>query len=128
MLKDTIEVYGNENEDDHDRELEYDEEWLGQYSPMRSPGKITLSIHTLRGAFDQHIRDSISAGYRITFSDLHNSAHIFVRKTIYHEYFHNYADIQRHLYGSYYVKDIEEALVVVWSRMKIEWYSSNKKF
>lgn len=118
----SIEVYEIIENEDHDRTLEYDEEWLGHYSPMSSPGKIVLHINIMRDAFYKHIQSCISDGYRVSFSDLRYMAATFVRKTVYHEYFHHYTDVQRHLFGSYYTKDIEEALAVAWSRIEIEEY------
>lgn len=126
--KERIEVYKNAYQDDHSPELEYDEEVLGQYTPMSSPGKISLSIHTIRDHFCHHIQDLIRAGYSITFYDISNLAHIYIRKTVFHEYFHHYTDIQRQLFGSYHSKNTEEALAVAWSRMKIEQYTKNKKY
>ena len=126
--KERIEVSGNVHRNDNPPELEYDEEVLGQYTPMSSPGIISLSIDKLRDHFIQQIQYLIIAGGSITFCDISNLANIYIRKTVYHEYFHHYTDIQRCLFGSYHSKDTEEALAVAWSRMKIEQYTKNKKY
>ena len=128
VWKEGIEVCGNAYENEYVPELEYDEDLLGLYTPMSSPGRITLFLQTIRDEFNKHIQDLIRAGYSVTYSDIKNLAYIFIRNTVYHEYFHHYTDIQRYLFGSYHSKDTEEALAVAWSRMKIEQYTKNKKY
>lgn len=105
---------------DEDRPLEIEEEILGQYIPMSSPGVIVLNLSTMKKYFKEIVEDMLLAGYSFSFSAFYNMAEICARKTVYHEYFHHYSDIQKLLFGFLYRKDIEEALAVAWSRLEVD--------
>lgn len=109
----------NDHEDEEDRIVEIDDELLGCYIPMSSPGKIKLFLDELQFFFENYICEMIRRGYNITYSDYKKMAEITIRKTFYHEYFHHYSDIHRVLYSFNKNSILEEALAVAWSRMKV---------
>lgn len=120
--KDTIQVYRSTPVDGDDRPIDFEDDWLGMYTPMNSKGSIDLFLYRIRDCFNQLTREMISPGYPITQTDFVNMARIFIRQIVYHEYFHHYADVQRQLHDSYYARNLEEALAVAWSRIQIEEY------
>jgi len=111
---------GYTQKDDEDRFIEIEEELLGCYTPMSSPGVIELFLNQMKNFLVQIVGDMVSAGYHVSYSDFVRMAEICVRKTFYHEYFHHYSDIQKRLFSFVKTKEIEEALAVAWSRMKVD--------
>ena len=126
--RNSIEVYGRGDNDEFIRSIEFEDDWLAVYIPMNSPGRIHLYLYRIKDCFAGFIRDLIRAGYQVAYIDFVNMAKILIRKILYHEYFHHYTDIQRHIYGSYHIKNTEEALAVAWSRIEIEKYCMNRKY
>ena len=93
------------------------EDVLGYYTPMGSPGTITLHSSRLR-AFFWHMVDRLRSrrSLPVAKSDLPSIAHLLATKTYHHEYFHFFCDIQRHLFpSSLYDRLIEEALAVAYA-------------
>ncbi|WP_027717472.1 hypothetical protein [Desulfovirgula thermocuniculi] len=88
------------------------EEVLGTYRRMKSPGIITLYWERIGSLFWHHILSLLHSGWRIRRADLCALATVAVAKTYVHEVFHFFADICRHLFGSAYERDQEEALAV----------------
>ena len=121
-LKETIDVYSSTPLDGDDRPIDFEDDWVGMYTPMNSKGKIDLFLYRIRDFLGQIIRDMISSGYPVTLTVLTNMARVYIKQIVYHEYFHHYVDVQRQLYGSYYAKLLEESLAVAWSRIQIEKY------
>lgn len=99
-----------------------DSEWdlLGEYLPMKSPGKIILFSNTMASFFWELAYRISSAGYYMEKKDLERMAHMVVLKTYTHEQFHHFADVARYLFGGRFDRNIEEALAVAWSRKKLQ--------
>lgn len=111
-----------------------DEEALGWYERMQSPGRITLNIGRISKSFERSVIHIIRTGHYVTSKEYIEMADLMIRKTFYHEYFHHFSDIQAMLFRFGYDHDIEEALAVAWSREKMNNYvkdlqnkSGNKK-
>lgn len=97
-------------------------EWdvLGEYLPMKSPGKIILFSDTIASFFWELAYRISTAGYYMEKKDLERMAHMVVLKTYTHEQFHHFADVARYLFGGRFDRNIEEALAVAWSRKKLQ--------
>jgi len=111
-----------------ERILNTEEDLLGFYTPMASPGTITLCSQNLR-AFFWHLVFQLSNNRRLPImkADLASVADLVVSKTYHHEYFHFFCDIQRKLFpGSEYDFQIEEALAVAHSYACISRGRDNK--
>ena len=127
-LINSLQVNGRGTGFDVDRSIEMEEEILGKYTPMSSPGKITLYMDELIVFFRDIIMDLIESGFYFSLDDYKGMAEITILKTFYHEYFHHYADIQLQLYKFSKIKEVEEALAVAWSRLKVNEFILNKKY
>ena len=102
-----------------ERILSAEEDVLGQYQPMRSPGQIILFEERLSSFYWGLVGQISRNNYFMEESDLEKMAHMVVLKTYTHEQFHHFADVARHLFGSQYDHHLEEALAVAWSRKKL---------
>ena len=101
---------------------------LGTYTPMSSPGIITLHVRELTSFYWKHVARLYQKFPHMEWIDLQQMAHVVVFKTYFHEQFHHLADVCRHLFHGKYDKDVEEALAVAYSYYKMMLYfESNKK-
>lgn len=96
-------------------ENEKGEELLGSYTPMSSPGVITLYSEKLASFFWHNIKDILKQGYYLDRRNLERLAYMTTIKTYTHEQFHHFADVARHLFGLHYDRNVEEALAVAHS-------------
>lgn len=95
---------------------------LGTYTPIRSPGVITLYIHNIRNFFWRIIEELTNQPLRafITKGDLERIALLTTTKTLHHEVFHFNCDVFRLLFSAAYDVEGEESLAVAYSRLRIE--------
>lgn len=118
-----IENYGelfDENKSIIEKILASESDLLGEYLPMKSPGKIILFSNTMASFFWELAYRISTAGYYMERKDLERMAHMVVLKTYTHEQFHHFADVARYLFGGSFDRNIEEALAVAWSRKKLQ--------
>lgn len=114
------ELYSNEyDEREEDKPIEIHDDILGSYTPMCSPGIISIEIYNQLEFFQDNISNMICSGYNITFANYKMMVELTILKTFYHEYFHHFSDITLQLFNFLKDKDTEEALAVAWSRMKV---------
>lgn len=88
---------------------------LGTYTPMSSPGKITLYRDNIGGFFWELVYLLAYDGLRIAPDQLKCLQSAMVYITFEHELFHHYCDIFRSLTSSAKDRLEEEALAVAWS-------------
>ncbi len=101
------------------QEGEQGEELLGSYTPMASPGILTLHKDKIASFFWHHVRDILDQGYYMDKRDLERLAYMTTIKTYTHERFHHFADVQRNLFNTSYDRYTEEALAVAHSYLEI---------
>jgi hypothetical protein len=100
---------------------EGDDNILGMYEPMASPGRITLFGSNLRRFFWYIVYRLGRQGAPVLREDLQPMAQLVALGTYHHEYFHFFTDIQQRLFpGFQYDKLVEEALATAYSRQKVE--------
>lgn len=105
-----------------ERVLGTEEDVLGHYTPMSSPGSITLHSGNLR-AFLWRLVDTLRnrQGLPVIKEDLPAMAQLLASSTYHHEHFHFFCDIQRRLFPtSKFDPLMEEALAVAYEHRKIE--------
>lgn len=92
---------------------------LGTYTPMRSPGVVTLRRRALRNFFWSIVRELLhrKLGAFITPADLERISAFIVKKTYYHEIFHFNSDVLGMLFNRQLEKNTEEALAVAYSHL-----------
>ncbi|MBF0399125.1 MAG: hypothetical protein HQK78_20290, partial [Desulfobacterales bacterium] len=104
---------------------------LGAYTPMKSPGVITLYSNNIKNFFWRIVQVLTRKlyGFFITKPDLERLAILITRKTYYHEIFHFNCDVFRLLFGCSYDILNEEALAVAYSRntLKVERSNGNSQ-
>lgn len=88
---------------------------LGCYTPMSSPGKITLDWTVIGSLFWHTILEMQRAGLYLERRDVEVMARLTCEKTYIHESFHHFCDVSRHLFGGQHDRLIEEALAVACS-------------
>ncbi len=129
-----IDIFRNPDSDimEHSDKLYSDQDipltLLGSYSPMRSPGIITLYKDNLKQFFHTLVMEILKNGYSINKYEIKAIAKLIVYKTYYHEIFHFDCDVLRCLFGGHIQSNIEEALAVSRSRMRIIAEKYNKFF
>ncbi|MBN2468539.1 MAG: hypothetical protein JXD19_10350 [Deltaproteobacteria bacterium] len=104
-----------------ERILSATEDILGYYTPMSSPGKITLDGGKIRSFFWALV-NCLRNRYNLPLfkEDLPPMAHMVAAGTYHHEYLHFFADIQRRLFPNCRYDHLrEEALAVAYARIKI---------
>lgn len=94
---------------------------LGSYRRMRSPGLITINIDNIQVCFWSIIFKLVcERNYKFTREKTEELAKLFFYKTLYHELFHHYIDVQSHLSENYkYDFATDEALAVAFSRILV---------
>ena len=105
------------------------EDVLGTYTPMASPGIITLHWQRIGSLFWHTILEVQRAGLPVEQRDLNLLAPLTVNKTYHHERFHFFCDVARQLFGTQVENLREEALAVAWSHdvimaNRLQWNSS----
>lgn len=95
------------------------EEVLGCYMPMASPGRILIYWQNIGSCFWHTVLQLNRKGYYMDYKDIERIAYLFVLKTYIHEQFHHLCDVSRYLFSSKYDRDVEEALAVAWSYLKL---------
>jgi len=93
-----------------------DDDVLGTYQPMASPGIITLYWERIGAMFWHTLLNVSRAGNsKIPFDHVECLARLLVTTVYVHEQFHHACDVMRHLAGAQCEKEREEALAVAWS-------------
>jgi hypothetical protein len=94
------------------------ENLLGTYQRMSSPGIITLNMNNIQIFFWSIICTlSCQKGYAFTREKIEDLARLCILKTLYHELFHHVIDVQKNFLANYsYNYYIDEALAVACSR------------
>lgn len=100
---------------------------LGTFRRMRSKGLITLNIDNLQIFFWTIIfKLCCDRNYEFTKEKLEELAKYCINKTLYHEFFHYFTDVQSHITERYrYDFYDEEALAVAFSRLLIGYEAKN---
>ncbi len=104
-----------------ERILGTEEDVLGHYTPMSSPGSIARHSGNLR-AFLWHLVDTLRnrRGLPVIKEDLPAMAQLLASSTYHHEHFHFFCDIRRKLFPvSKYDRLTEEALAVAYKHRRI---------
>ncbi len=100
---------------------EGDDGILGTYTPMASPGRITLVADRQRQFFWSLVSLLARQGTPILRDELLPMAQLVALGTYHHEYFHFFCDVQRRLFpGSRHERDTEEALATAYGRLKVD--------
>jgi len=97
-------------------EQEDGEDYLGKYTPMNSPGVLTLYADKQAKYFWQIMNKLYRGGFPV--NDLEQVkilCHYHVQTTYIHEQFHHLSDICGHLFDRQYDRNKEEALAVAFS-------------
>jgi hypothetical protein len=116
-----------------DQKNDYDRNWnnkdlfdsrintLGTYGRMQSPGKISLYIDNIQVFFWSIICEMIChKKYIFTREKIEELAKLCILKTLYHELFHHFIDVQsRFMKDFHYDYYIDEALAVACSRQMV---------
>lgn len=100
--------------------------YLGTYTAMSSPGIVTLCLDNLKDFFHSLVKRSLHKGHNISTQELKSIAKLVVYKTYWHEIFHFDCNVLRCLFGGYISRNIEEALAVARSRMRVVWEKDYK--
>lgn len=95
--------------------------YLGSYTPMRSPGRIKLYVDNLQVFFWSIICElACNERYVFTKEKIEDLASLCFYKTLYHELFHHFIDAQSYLINGFrYDFCTEEALAVACSRQLV---------
>ena len=114
-------IYDIERMRPHPEEvLSQESDVLGEYFPMQSPGLLILYSDRL-GSFFWHLALEIyHKGYYMEYQDFERMAHMVVMKTYFHEQFHHFCDVNRHLFATRFDRFTEEALAVAWSYHQLQ--------
>ncbi len=94
-----------------------DEDYLGSYTPMRSPGIITLNIARLTHFYSWIFAELKKDGLK--FNPLLLEEMVF-NKTLNHELFHYFSDYVSQISGNSIIHNTEEALAVACSYLAFE--------
>ena len=92
---------------------------LGLYTPMSSPGIISLNLHNLSSFFWSLALGIYKKGYFMERQDFEKLSHMVVLKTYTHEQFHHFCNVCRYMFGGSFDKMKEEALAVAWSYLQV---------
>lgn len=103
------------------QEVDVNVRTLGSYRRMQSPGRITLNIDNIQISFWSIIFKLIcDKGYTFTREKIEELAKLSIYKTLYHELFHHFIDVQSYLSKDYsYDFEVDEALAVAFSRLLV---------
>lgn len=103
---------------------------LGSFRRMNSPGRITLNIDNIQISFWTTIFKLIcNKKYKFTQEKIEELAKLAIFKTLFHELFHLYVDVQSYLSEHYrYNFKIDEALAVAFSRIQIGYETKNHSY
>ena len=104
------------------RYMNLEEDILGTYTPMTSPGTITLHSHELNAYFF-HLLNYLQSDLNLYIieKDLKQLITLVVFKTYHHEFFHFFCEVQRQLFPTLSSDHLqEEALAVVYSALRID--------
>jgi len=99
--------------------LASEDDILGTYRPMHSPGVVTLYWDRIGGFMWHTLLELAREGFVVGQADAINLAQLAVHKTWTHELFHHACDVGRHLFGGSCEHDREEALAVAWSHRRV---------
>jgi hypothetical protein len=109
--------------EDDNRPVETDDPsgYLGSYRRMKSPGLIRLNLDNMQVFFwDIVCRLACRDGYEFTRDQITELARLCIYKTVYHELFHHFMDVQSHIVMHHYFDRYrEEALAVACSRILV---------
>lgn len=114
-----------------------DDNWLGSYSPMRSPGKIRLNRRKILEFSKYILKENISLkpfGYPLNCNDAKRILKMIFDMVLYHELFHYFCDVmipfENHKNTNVILE--EEALAVAFSYLyapdRVNFYSSFNKY
>jgi hypothetical protein len=95
--------------------LASEQDVLGYYTPMSSPGTITLDWKVIGSLFWHTILALQRAGLYLERRDVEVMARLTCEKTYIHESFHHFTDVSRRLFGTQFNALVEEALAVACS-------------
>jgi hypothetical protein len=100
---------------------------LGTYRRMRSPGLITINIDNMQIFFWSIICElSCKNRYTLTREKIEELARLCILKTLYHELFHHFTDVQSYITRKFrYDYFTEEALAVACSRHMVGFEAQN---
>ncbi len=100
---------------------------LGTYRRMRSPGLITINIDNMQIFFWSIICElSCKNRYTFTREKIEELARLCILKTLYHELFHHFTDVQSYISRNFrYDYFTEEALAVACSRHMVGFEAQN---
>ena len=106
-----------------------DEDYLGSYRPMRSPGIITINVDNIQVFFWSIICElACNQRYIFTREKIEELAYLCIDKTLYHELFHHFIDAQSYIVDGFsYNFDIDEALAVACSRLLVGFESKSNQ-
>jgi len=95
--------------------------WLGSYRRMQSPGILRLNLDNIQIFFwDIICRMACKDGYEFTRIQITELARLSIYKTLYHELFHHFMDVQSYIVANHKFKRMEEeALAVACSRILV---------
>jgi hypothetical protein len=99
--------------------IESNEDLLGVYMRMQSPGKIILYLEKLTIFLLQNMLYLSRQGHSVRVGHVKQMANIVVNKTYFHEQFHHLSDVSGYMFNSVYDKDTEEALACAFSYHKM---------
>ena len=103
---------------------------LGSYKRMASPGIIRLNIDNIQISFWTKVFKLIcKKNYSFTREKIEELAKLAIYKTLFHELFHHFIDVQSYLSENYrYDFETDEALAVAFSRIQIGYETKNHSY